>query len=283
MKIVLGIPVYNNVEFLKYTVDSMLSVGFDDIVYLDDGSTDGTSELLQSYSDKYENIHVIKNDSNSVLTQGVNRWKILAEHCKSFNPDWIIIRAADQVFSAMTKALLRPRLEYLLNTGVNAIGFPVAHFWRSRDWYRTDGEWGHSAEAHFPNHFEGKVVKSNINVGPLDNGVLPIVVLHYGMSSHDLIDSKLDFQMKMSDLVEVNGVPRTNVMPHPKSWNRYNGYKIAHEHGAILTMAPQEWFDAPINHEPKPRPRINSMYETIAKYNKSMALEYRKIYDKKSG
>lgn len=48
------IPTFNRVKFLKKAVDSVLGQTFDDLelIVVDDGSTDGTKELISSYTDE---------------------------------------------------------------------------------------------------------------------------------------------------------------------------------------------------------------------------------------
>ena len=51
---------YNQKEFVNDTIDSCLKQTFDkdkyEIIISDDGSTDGTQEIIQEYANKYKNI-----------------------------------------------------------------------------------------------------------------------------------------------------------------------------------------------------------------------------------
>lgn len=305
MRIVVGIPVFNEMFFIDQSVSNAVFMGYDKVVYLDDGSTDGTYEKLLEYSNKYESVEVFSNDKNSILSKGTNRWKVLAEHCRQFDPDWIMVRAADQTFSVSSKLLLRNRLEEIyLKKNAHMVSFPVVHFWRSPWWYRIDGYWGNSAKnhvsnscwrndcgweftgeftvsgmhrgVHHPNNFKTKYGAIGINYN-FHKYPFPISVLHYGMSSNELLEKKLDHQLNMSLLSKNNNflIP-ANKMPHPSSWNNHNGYKIAYEKGMILEKAHSDWFDIPIPNVDKPK--VVSMYNTIKKYNAARAKEYAKIY-----
>lgn len=59
-KVSVVVPVYNAMEFLKKTVDSVIlqNIGFHNItlILVDDGSKDGSREVLREYSRLYENI-----------------------------------------------------------------------------------------------------------------------------------------------------------------------------------------------------------------------------------
>ena len=115
IKVALGIPVYNDILFIDQSVDNALKSGFDYIVYLDDGSNDGTYEKLMSYAVEHKHIEVIRNEHNSILNNGPNRWMIVAEACRKYNPDWIMIRAADQTLSYPLRKSLKKRLNYIYN------------------------------------------------------------------------------------------------------------------------------------------------------------------------
>lgn len=71
--------VYNGEKYLKEAVDSILCQTFSDFEFLiiNDGSTDGTSEILKSYEDS--RIHIILNESNLGLVKSLNNGLKLAK------------------------------------------------------------------------------------------------------------------------------------------------------------------------------------------------------------
>ncbi|MEZ5315195.1 MAG: glycosyltransferase family 2 protein [Chlamydiales bacterium] len=60
------IPCYNYGKYLSESIDSVLSQNYSqyEILLIDDGSTDETAKLGQSYSDKYPHIFYIRNPRN---------------------------------------------------------------------------------------------------------------------------------------------------------------------------------------------------------------------------
>lgn len=62
MKISTIIPVYNADIFLKRCLDSIISQNLSDteIICIDDGSTDSSWEILQTYNSKFDNIHIFR-------------------------------------------------------------------------------------------------------------------------------------------------------------------------------------------------------------------------------
>src|ERR1051325_6328838 len=71
--------VYNGEKYLREAVDSILGQTFGDFEFIivDDGSTDRTREILDSYGD--ERIRVVRNPSNLGLISSLNRG---VEHCR---------------------------------------------------------------------------------------------------------------------------------------------------------------------------------------------------------
>ena len=57
--------VYNNTTYIHHALQSVLQQDFEDYEYIivDDGSTDGTSELLDEYERTYEQIQVIHQEN----------------------------------------------------------------------------------------------------------------------------------------------------------------------------------------------------------------------------
>jgi len=218
-----------------------------------------------------------------------------------------MVRASDQEFSFRTKILLRPQLEFFLNNkpNVNVVCFPVVHLWRSKFWYRADKEWGYSAEnpvsdccwrgdsdwdfkgeftktgmhrgCHRPNYFGGKnICFLDVNFGLKDK---PIVVLHYGLCSHDHIAKKLDFQMHVAEVIHGgNGFPMPSMLSSVIHWRNLNGYKIAHEFDMNLLPVKDIWYDEPPNKGDKPK--VQSLYNVIHKYNIKAAEEYKDLFYK---
>lgn len=64
-------PVYNQVRYIAETLDSVLSQGYPNLEYLviDDGSTDGTPEILKTYSNRIK----LESQSNMGETATVNK------------------------------------------------------------------------------------------------------------------------------------------------------------------------------------------------------------------
>ncbi|MEG1723744.1 MAG: glycosyltransferase, partial [Bacteroidales bacterium] len=60
-KISVCVPVYNASQYLRECIDSILSQEFEDfeLLMVDDGSTDESCEIIESYSD--ERIRLIRN------------------------------------------------------------------------------------------------------------------------------------------------------------------------------------------------------------------------------
>lgn len=59
MKISLIIPVFNEIDFLKRCFDSVQNQGikFDEVIVIDDGSTDGSDKFIESYKNEFK-IHL---------------------------------------------------------------------------------------------------------------------------------------------------------------------------------------------------------------------------------
>lgn len=301
MFIAVGIPAFNEEIFIERSVENCIEMGYDYVVYLDDGSTDSTYEKLLEFTEPYDHIKVIQNKTNSVLdTKNMGRWEKVARECKKVNPDWIMVRAADECLSAAAapagRDALRSNLEALYDTRFGLVSFQYIDFWRSKWWYRADGFWGVRSSvscwrnntgwafdykkgihqgAHMPNRFKiDGLQKRNINI----SGSWDIVVLHYGMSSDELLERKLDYQLSTANAIgnRALGVPTS--MPHPSRWNRFNGYKIAHEIDIELRPAKQIWFFEQIPKEPKPA--IKPLTHIIEKYDSRRAFDYENLYKK---
>ena len=71
-KLSVCIPVYNGQEFIKETIDSVLSQSFKDleIVIVDNQSTDNTVSIIRSYSDPRIKLFIVP-----PIWQSIQRWR----------------------------------------------------------------------------------------------------------------------------------------------------------------------------------------------------------------
>jgi len=67
------LPVYNDEKYIRFAIDSVLAQTFTDFEFLimDDGSTDNTPAIIQSYPDN--RIRYIKNEKNLKIVETLNR------------------------------------------------------------------------------------------------------------------------------------------------------------------------------------------------------------------
>jgi len=68
MQISIIIPVYNVEKYLRQCLDSVLNQEADDyeVICINDGSTDGSGEILHEYSEKYDKIKVIQQENKGL-------------------------------------------------------------------------------------------------------------------------------------------------------------------------------------------------------------------------
>lgn len=70
----IAVPSYNSEAYLAKCLDSMICGGAElDVIIVNDGSTDGTAELAQTYVDRYPEIFRLVNKENGGHGSGVNK------------------------------------------------------------------------------------------------------------------------------------------------------------------------------------------------------------------
>jgi glycosyltransferase involved in cell wall biosynthesis len=304
MRLTLAMTTYNEIEYgphIEMQLNDALEIDYDDIVILDDGSDDGTWDVLEDYNSKYKHIHIFKNNNNSVRAKGQNRWLSLTQKCAEYSPDWICIRAADMLYSAPLKRDLRKVIKEYSGKGFNKLRFPLIHLWRSDWWYRTDNIWGESVVSlfwKFNKNFgflgnrDKAIDHQGAHIPDIINGRKPILkeirsreksefkytILHYGHTTHRKKEVKFVDMMDRAIKGRTQNMPPPSKMPPVKKWLDYNGYRGFWEFGLKLKKVPQLWFDKPV--PDVPRPKIESFYEIIKQYNEERAEEYKKLLTK---
>ncbi len=100
MKVSIVIPVYNAQKYLKECLESAVNQKYQpcEIIAVNDGSTDGSLEILQKYSDKIRIINKKNGGTASALNAGIN----------IMNGDWFKWLSADDVlYPEATSELIR--------------------------------------------------------------------------------------------------------------------------------------------------------------------------------
>lgn len=169
---------YNGEKYLKEAIDSCLNQTYEniEICIIDDGSTDGTVEILKSYGDK---IKVSYNATNQGIVANVNKLALNVEsdyivwigHDDKLAPNHVELMLSEfeehtvLVFcnaiiidssgnelrimkddNEMIKKLQNPMFEFSLNNFLNAIGQMIRTdaFQKAKGWntdYKNYGDW----------------------------------------------------------------------------------------------------------------------------------------------
>jgi len=74
-KVTVLVPVYNRERFVTEAIESVLGQDFDDfeLLLVDDGSTDGTAEILREYERRDGRIRIVTSERNEGISGALNR------------------------------------------------------------------------------------------------------------------------------------------------------------------------------------------------------------------
>jgi len=129
MKLTVIMPVFNEYQTIEEIISRVMAVGLaTEIIVVDDGSTDGTRELLRELDHKYANLKLILHDRNQGKGAAVRSG--IAEA----SSDYLIIQDADLEYDPRDyQAILKPMQEGLADVvyGSRFLGAPrrTSMFW----------------------------------------------------------------------------------------------------------------------------------------------------------
>ena len=91
MKVALLLPFKNDLDILQYTLPKIPHELFDELIFLDTGSTDGSNDLIKK---TFDNPHIIY-DKITELNWG--RWRtMLMNRAKDLGCDWVFMLDSDE-------------------------------------------------------------------------------------------------------------------------------------------------------------------------------------------
>lgn len=172
---------------------SKLSELVDEIVIVDNGSTDGTLKIYQQFP------KIVKIAKTKGFHEGRDK-QLLIKYAKERNPDWILWIDQDEIFEEIASRKILEK--YMNNPKINLVQFRLFHFWISKTHYRVDGIW--KTYTAFPQRFMWRNTKSAyfrdwkfhsggiMNV-PKKHIISHLGLKHFGYRSKKQVKEKYDF------------------------------------------------------------------------------------------
>ena len=106
-KISIIIPVYNGEKYLRACLDSAVNQTLKDIeiICLNNGSTDGTAEILKEYEKRYNNVIVITREKSYAGVSRNHGLEIATGEYIMFldSDDWLELDACEQLYNQITQ------------------------------------------------------------------------------------------------------------------------------------------------------------------------------------
>jgi len=103
MKLVLTVMVRDEADIIKAMIEHHLAQGIDLIIATDNGSIDGTREILETYRDK--GVLVLHDDPVHMKQQHSTVTKMAREAYTDFDADWVINADADEFWVPVNRAI----------------------------------------------------------------------------------------------------------------------------------------------------------------------------------
>ena len=173
---------------LKRFMDSV-SKYCDSIVIYDDNSIDNSRDLACSYSDKFEDLVVLRGKENTFKDEIAHK-QLSLDVCRDIDSTHILWLDCDEVIEAKgERGGIRAMCENMEKGGVN---FFQRNLWRTDRYYRTDELWAQGLFCRLWRvtdllHYD---VKMGLHQDLAPKGIVgrsttPLKVIHYGFATSD--------------------------------------------------------------------------------------------------
>lgn len=127
-------------RYLRETLTDLLSYS-EQVVVLDDGSTDNTPEVLAELSRLHPHLHLrFANESTFWANESALRQRLWDE-ARALDPKWIACLDADELLEPGWKSQAAEFLAEAERRNVGLVSFNLFEFWGDRRHYRVDGFW----------------------------------------------------------------------------------------------------------------------------------------------
>ena len=137
MKIMALLQARNEERYLRGWLENV-APAVDGIVALDDGSTDGTRELLAAHP---KLLALLTNPAGQAWNEYANQVGLLKAG-RQHGATWFLCLDADERLEERLVNDIRPILLEAERRGVDALAIQFRDLWDDRRQYRVDGDWG---------------------------------------------------------------------------------------------------------------------------------------------
>jgi glycosyltransferase involved in cell wall biosynthesis len=190
----------------------------DALVLFDDGSTDGTREVVGSYGDRIE-IQILSNAENCREIQWMNRARCL-EHARRLEADWVIALKTDEILEPMGEN--GGLIAALESTEADSLAFVRKHLWTTDRYIRVDGDWSADLPVRafrFTPELRYETVEGRSSVVPEnllgEASLCRLNIIHYGFATEEGISRHRENyeQMAPKKVLELDGTLQLSCTP----------------------------------------------------------------------
>ncbi len=218
----------------------------DEMVVLDDASTDNSIEIVREYTDQI----IVNRENNWEKNAETTNKARLLERVMTLDPDWIISFDADELFEkrVFENGFFRNMLRWAESRRINSLCFEWIQLWIAENWYRVDKGLGKTSPPRIWRNAGDmrieEVAGLHKRLWPpqMDNPTkVNIKLLHYSSASEEKLYGKISNYLRL----------------HP------TGNYLSVLDGAELEEVDYKWFGEEYMPERKPLPNLGDVKQRI--------------------